>query len=320
MRPIGGFLELELGRKRGTFHEAALPLSLGRHCLSFVIQQVRPTKIYVPYYACDALLAPILSNNVPYEFYAIDANLEPCKQFDLAESEYVVYINYFGVKTAAARQLATTYRDRLILDNAQAFYVRDPIGLCSFNSARKFFGVPDGAYLYFPVAEARALERNTEARYEHLVERLQGNLQSAYRLFVEYERALRCDVKYVSTLSEGLLARVDYPLAADKRRANYELYERAFASMNRLRIPQHDDVPLCYPLLLELEIPKSALHQRDVLVPTLWRETLTRPVAGFEFERWVTRNLLPLPLDQRYDASDCQRVIDEVNRLLAGAV
>jgi hypothetical protein len=162
------------------------------------------------------------------------------------------------------------------------------------------------------------LERNTLARYDHLVERMEGNVESAYQRFLEYERGLSCDIRRPSLFSEELLARVDYVRASDTRRANYEVYQRAFGSINRLQVERHDDVPLCYPLLLDREVPKSALHERGIFVPTFWADVTGRPESGFAFERQVTRNLLPLPLDQRYDATDCRRVIEEVSRLVGG--
>jgi len=319
VQPIGGFFGLESGSGTGAYHDGAFALSLGRACLNLVVQHLQPAKIHVPYYSCDALLAPIRHNRVPLEFYQLNAELEPRARLNLGPNEYVVYINYFGVKQAASRRLAALYPGRLIVDNAQAFFVREPVGLCSFNSARKFFGVADGAYLYFPGMDLPALERNTLARQDHLVERMAGNVEFAYRRFLEYERGLNCDIKRPSLFSEELLARVDYQGASERRKANYEVYQRDFGRINRLQIERHDDdVPLCYPLLLDREVPKAALHERGIFVPTFWADVTDRPESGFAFERQVTRDLLPLPLDQRYDATDCRRVIDEVRRLVGG--
>jgi len=318
MLPIGGFFGLESGSGRGPYHEGAIALSLGRACLNLVIQHLQPAKIHLPYYCCNTLLAPILHHGVPHEFYNLNAELEPRATLDVGPDEYVVYINYFGVKHAAARRLAARYPGRLIVDNAQAFFVRGPVGLCSFNSARKFFGVPDGAYLYFPGMEVPPFERNAMARSDHLVERLEGKVESAYQRFLDYERGLSCDIRRPSLMSEELLARLDYERTSDRRRENYEVYQRAFGSINRLQVQRNDDVPLCYPLLLDREVPKSALHGRGILVPTFWADVDGRSASGSVFERQVTRNLLPLPLDQRYDATDCRKVIEEVNRLAGG--
>jgi hypothetical protein len=318
VRPIGGFFGLESGSGTGAYHDGAVALSLGRACLNLVIQQLQPAKLHVPYYSCDALLAPIRHNRVPLEFYELNAELEPQGRLNVGPNEYVVYINYFGVKTEAARRLAALYPGQLIVDNAQAFFVREPVGLCSFNSARKFFGVADGAYLYFPGMDVPTLERNALARQDHLVERMEGNVETAYQQFLDYERGLRCDIRRPSLFSEELLARVDYEGASERRQANYEVYHGAFGSINRLQVERRDDVPLCYPLLLDREVPKSALHERGIFVPTFWTDVTGRPESGFAFERQVTRTLLPLPLDQRYDATDCRRVIDEVSRLAGG--
>lgn len=315
-RPIGGFLELELGSRGGDYHPGAIGLSTGRGCLDLVIQRLRPARLHVPYYACDALLAPMRKHGVPCEFYELNGRLEPRELLNPGPDEYVIYINYFGVKGAAARRLEDLYPGQLILDNAQAFFVRGAVGRCSFNSARKFFGVADGAYLYFPGEEQPSVERNSAVRFDHLLERLEGRTEAAYRRFVDYERGLTCEVKRPSWLSEELLARVDYERAATARRANYGVYQRAFGSINRLEPKDEADVPLCYPLLLDREFPKSRLHERGVYVPAFWTDVSARGEPGFAFEKEVAAKLLPLPLDQRYDAADCARVIDEVSRLI----
>ena len=57
----------------------------------------------------------------------------------------------------------------VIIDNAQAFYSKHQDRAYSFNSARKFFGVPDGAYLFgkaklkkrFPLATSLSTESIT---------------------------------------------------------------------------------------------------------------------------------------------------------------
>ena len=99
---------------------------------------------------------------------------------------YILYTNYFGICTKNAKKLAKKYKN-LILDNAQSFFT-EPIGLASFNSARKFFGVPDGAYLFCnkKIGEELQINKSYE-RFSHLLKRLDINAQFGYEDFCKNE-------------------------------------------------------------------------------------------------------------------------------------
>ena len=61
---------------------------------------------------------------------------------------------------------------QLIVDNTQAFCFSDR-GVDTFYSARKFFGVPDGAYLYTDKFLNVELEQDVSCqRCEHLLRRI----------------------------------------------------------------------------------------------------------------------------------------------------
>ena len=70
-KPIGGFFELELLAKRTLYHDTALALANGRVCFKVIVERVKPTKVYLPFYCCDSLILPLKEAGIPYEFYAI---------------------------------------------------------------------------------------------------------------------------------------------------------------------------------------------------------------------------------------------------------
>jgi len=77
-------------------------------------------------------------------------------------------------------------------------------------------------------------------------------------------------------------------------------------------------VPFCYPFLPPRPIPARRLHERGIFVPTLWKDCLQREQAGFEWERELASNLLPLPLDHRLGEDDIEYVLGAVLQLLKG--
>ena len=60
---------------------------------------------------------------------------------------------------------------------------------------------------------------------------------------------------------------------------------------------------------------KRALAQRKIYVPTLWPDVAAE--AG-SIEKDYAENILPLPVDQRYDAQDMQRIVDALRELTTG--
>ncbi|NTS43316.1 hypothetical protein HRG84_20710 [Flavisolibacter sp. BT320] len=316
---IGGFFELEsdfLLETEQQYHQGALSLSTGRACLHLICTKRTIKKIFVPFYTCDALLQPLLENKIDFEFYSINKNLELAENIKLGEDEYIVYINYFGIKTEYSNELIEQFGEKLILDNTQSFFTIGNSKTWSFNSARKFFGVPDGAYLYGPELSNDGLKTNPFYQCNHLLERKFGDQQRSYELFSLYERSLTAGIYKISNVANWLLNHLDMKLIRQKRRENFTCYENAFRSSNRLAAAiDVIETPFCYPLSLNTAIDKKRLHQLNIFVPTLWPDVFNRNITGFEFEKQLASNLLPLPVDHRYEKADCEQVIQIIQQI-----
>ena len=99
MKPIGGFLDLELNRGKGHPYHETIALSTGRSCFFFILQKLQPTRVYLPYYICDALLQPLIALGIQFNFYSLDISLELENPPNLInKTELIVYVNYFGLK------------------------------------------------------------------------------------------------------------------------------------------------------------------------------------------------------------------------------
>jgi hypothetical protein len=259
------------------------------------------------------LFEPLRALQVRWRTYAVDETLGADAIPDPGPGELAVVVNYFGLQDEATRGLAAAHGDRLVIDDTQAFYRTRAGGAWSFNSARKFFGVPDGAYLYAPRAVERPRARATHLGQRHLELRAAGHLEDARREFLAHEQRLDDRLLAMSEPAERMLAGVDYPLAAARRRANYELLDEALGPRNRLRLPPRvEGVPHSYPFLPEIAIDRTELHRRRIFVPTFWPELLD----GSGPEADLADRLLPLPIDQRYDSSHMAAVAEAVTELL----
>ena len=116
----------------------------------------------------------------------------------------------------------------------------------------------------------------------------------------------------MSDLTRRLLATVDIGRVAKARRENFMLLHARLAGLNLLSLDATAiAAPMCYPLL----IPKPGLRKfligKRIFIPQYW-EGVGRG-DGFEIERFIVDDLVPLPCDQRYGPSDMRRVLDALD-------
>jgi hypothetical protein len=317
MKYIGGYFELELPRGRGSWHRDAIPLNTGRACMAAILEQVQPHIVYVPFYTCDALIAPITQAGIKVRFYHLDRQLRPLHVRAAKPGELFVVVNYFGLQTAMVGRFANQFGKRLIADCSQAFFEKPRPGQWAFCSARKFFGVPDGAYLYSAEPMNIDVQRNRASDIRHLVNRLVGQQQTGYRQVRLFEQKIDCRIRRMSTLSERLLSAIDYADARRRRRENYFFMHRQLAKYNRFnaKLPK-DATPFCYPLLLDRSIDRRLLARHRLYVPTLWEDVFRRPAVGFEWERKFAIQLLPLPIDHRYRLKHMEDALQRLQKVV----
>jgi hypothetical protein len=318
---IGGFFELELPGAGEPYHSRALALSSGRACLRRILECLKPARVWVPFYVCDAVLPAIVHAGADVEFYPIDEALDPIlPSGQPSDRDVVMYVNYFGIKSATASRLASSLGIRAVIDDTQAFFQRGYSGSSSFNSARKFFGVPDGGYAYAEGLHADvSADPPTNVRYDHLVVGVLGDRERAFQLYRESEACVNDEPQAMSALSRRVLAGIDYERTRCAREQNFARLHARLGSKNRLRFASEDAVaPFCYPLLIGAPVPWDALWQRELFAPRLWPDVEARaPQSTFPWERELAARLIPLPVDQRYGAADMDHVVETLAEVLA---
>ena len=311
MDAIGGYfsLELPLGEE---YHQDAIRLNTGRNCLEYILRVRQYKKVYVPYYTCEAVLEPIKKMGIPYEFYHIDIHFEICDNFTLKAGEALLYTNYFGLKLRYVEQLAEEIGSSLIVDNTQAFYAKPLKGIDTFYSCRKFFGVPDGAYLYCDKDLSSDIEQDLSYdRVAHLVKRIDLSAEDGYKDFRLVDKGMDyLRIRWMSKLTKRMMQSIDYDAAAQRRRENYLMLHEALGAKNILSLPlAYDAVPMVYPYLVSADGLREKLIANKVFVAMYWPNVLewTRPN---EIDYLLAAHVQPLPIDQRYGKIEMNRVIN----------
>jgi len=310
MKEIGGYLELEL-RRGEEYHDNAIRLNTGRNALEFILFTRKYSRVYIPYYTCDVILEPFKKLSVNYSFYSIDKNFEPIFNYtQMMADEAFLYTNYFGLKDSFVNKLSRQCKN-LIVDNSQAFY-SIPIAKCdTFYSCRKYFGVPDGAYLYLEGADSSHLLLDVSVdRLMHLVKRIDYNAEAGYNDFkINDEGLIGQPIKQMSNLSVSLLRNIDYEFVKEIRKKNFNILHDNLNESNKLNLSlAEDSVPLVYPFLPEKLSLREKLIKNKIFVATYWPNVL-RSTNHESIEYMYASKLIPLPIDQRYSAKEMEQVL-----------
>lgn len=314
MDAIGGYFELEL-RRGEHFHNQAFRFNSARNCFEYILLARKYTKIYMPYYTCEVMLQPLQKYGICYEFYSINDQLEPVELPTLHSNEALLYTNYYGLKQPYVEFLARIYGNQLIVDNAQAFFAPRVDGIDTFYSPRKFLGVPDGGYLYTDaVLQQDFIVDKSCHRMPHLLLRIEEGAEKGYSLFRKADDSLdNQPIHKMSLLTERLLQNVDYSYIREKRKENFLFLQHSLSESNKLVIKEDDNsVPMIYPYLtVNVQLKKKLIDKR-IFVATYW-PNVEKWCNADSIECFLMRNLIAIPIDQRYGIGEMSKILDLIN-------
>lgn len=304
--PIGGYFELELPHFP-EYHPQAIALNSGRFCLEYILRCRHYKKVYVPYFTCSSAIEPIVKLGIPYEFYPINKEYHLMGDVTLKEGEALLYTNYWGLQDDYCAKLASKYGKRLILDYTQAFFSRPIDGIDTFYSCRKFFGVPDGGYLYTDAKADFEMERDKSYdKMDSLLKRIDLSPEAGYEDFRSTSESFHNQpIRLMSKLSKRLMQSIDYGQAALRRRKNYNLLRKYLGG----RELAQGEVPMVFPFVSEEGQPtRKRLIDNKVFIAKYW-PNVDGWAGEMAVETWMANHILPLPIDQRYGMEDMERIV-----------
>ena len=187
MKEIGGYFELQL-HKGEHYHQGAILLNTARNCLEYILRAKKYKKIYIPYLNSEVIWEPIKKLGIEYEFYSVDFRIDPIFNKELVKDEVFLYSDIYGIKCETVKKLTTRFGKQLIVDNTHAFFSKPYEGIDTIYSPRKFFGLPDGAYLYTDVLLSEEFDKDDAIPHmTHLMKRIEsGNASEGYNDYLSY--------------------------------------------------------------------------------------------------------------------------------------
>jgi hypothetical protein len=319
-KEIGGFFELELPFFEGNIDSGALKFQSARAAFHTLLAIVKPARVWMPRFICDAMLQPLLDTGTEVVFYSLTENLDISQDVCLLANDWLLYVNYWGVCAEQERNVLQRFdRAKIILDRSQAFFSDKADVLACITSPRKFFGLPDGGLLFtrIDLQEKLKIDTGSVARCQHMLKRLDQSASFGYSDFKHAEVSL-CDTspKRMSRLTERLLFSVDLEMARSVRNLNFHYLHERLQSFNEGSLNfENSHGALCYPFMTSHPGMREYLIENGIYVATYWPDVLNRVEKG-TVEYLLVTQCLPIPCDQRYSENDMQQIIDLIRAKL----
>lgn len=315
MLEIGGYIEMDQ-YSQSVLHEEGIALNCARNCLAYIIEARHISKIAIPKFLCSTVGDICASMGVNVRKYNINSDFLPCLP-NLQKDEWLYLVNYYG---QISNRIIAEYKkqyNNIIVDNVQAYYQNAVVGVDTIYTCRKYFGVPDGAFLISNIRIKRKLEQDcSRGRMEHLIGRLEGTAEEFYPKYTENEKMFSdLPLRTMSKLTMNLLRGIDFDMVRLKRERNYLYLSERLDKYNDLNFNMPIG-PFMYPLYVhDGKKIREQLRKKHIYISTLWPDVFNG-CGETELEYDFAQNILPLPIDQRYSINDMAVLCAEVIKYL----
>lgn len=311
MKEIGGYLELD--RFTGNMlYDDSVKLNCGRNALEYLIITKQIRKMFVPKFMCNSNDEVLKKHNIEVKYFSIGLDFKPIIK-NRNDDEWLYLVNYYG-------QLSNNYIESLgknvIVDNAQAYFQKPIDGYDTVYACRKFFGVSDGAILYTDGKLENLPQDESHNRMDFILGRFERPANEFYQEYVNNnERFFGEPLKRMSKLTENLLHGIDYELVKNRRTENFGYLHRKLKTVNKLNLIIPEGA-FMYPLYIDNgDAVRKKLQAKKIYVPTLWPDVFSL-CGENELEYDMAKNILPIPVDQRYRIEDMEYMIKKVVEIL----
>lgn len=314
-KEYGGYLPIELNRGKEYYCGSnVMTFNCARNAIKYIVEKKGFNKIYIPFYMCESVRNRLSDKDIEISYYHINVSMKP--EIDTIEDYAVIMIpDYFGI-VKHNKETIKQYK-HIIFDNTQAFFEEPVEGEYIYNvySCRKFFGVCDGAYLVGPNIKKENLEPYKPEYARYMLDSITYGTNEIYKMSLKNEELLEeRKILGMSKLSHKILEGIDYNNIKKRRRNNFQYVHKQLASSNELSINLEEGcVPMVYPYLIENEKLRAKLLESQIYVPQWWKYILKEEGAN-DFERYLCRYLIPLPIDQRYNIREMECILDVVKK------
>ena len=305
-----------------------LLLANARSCFFSIIELLSPKFVWLPSYICAALLEPIHAAQIDYGFYEIDEKLKIktlCWVEAIKPQDLVVIIDYFGfpVNHQVIEQ-AKSNGAWIVQDKSQALLtdVIHPQTDFVIYSPRKFIPIPDGGILVakneldFSTLNLSSapgewwLKSFYTLIYRRDFDFGASDSRTWFELFQASEINMPMGFYSMSSFSLSLLEHgFNYSTIKNRRRENYQYLAKDLKNIALYPSLPDAVVPLGFPIkLANRDQVRTRLFEAEIYPPIHWPLENVVPL-DFKESHALSQQIMTLPVDQRYDQADMDRIL-----------
>ena len=305
------------------------------------ISELKDKKVYLPSYLCSSILQPFKELSLKFDFYGHTHPLRPNINFSLKNS-LIYIIDYFGTETLSNKEIEELSDNNLIiLDITHSIFNKERFKIKSENvimiaSLRKIFPIPDGGIIYYKNNKI-SININKHEYNKH-VKMLEAMFLKKYytnnnnkslkeyfhELYKNYEKSKdhsTIKIYDIPQISLEILQNLNINKLLSKRKENLNyLYNNLD---NEVIKPLFRKTKVKSPFFMSIlfrnekvrELYRKKLIEFKIYPPIHWG--LPTDVSYiFRYEHELSKNILSIPIDQRYGLKDMKYITNILNHNL----
>ena len=301
------------------YHKTNLFFSSGRNSLRYIIRERNIKVLYLPYFLCETVSEAAIKENVEIIYYHItDKFLPDVEPKRLDKNSYLYFVNYYGMLREQIPKMISIYKN-VIVDNTHDFFNEIMYNADSIYNYRKYFGVPDGSCIVSPSLEKNnnyEIGKSLDKIFE-LVSRDETGEFFHYSSFEEADRYFKNEsLCYMSNFTRSCINAINYELILWQRTQNFMTLDSRLQKYNKFK--NLSSLTYMYPLLVDSgDLVRNYLGELGVYAIQLWPNVLYN--QSNDYEKYLTSNVLLLPIDQRYNQETMNYIADNIENILVRA-
>ena len=298
---VGGFPKKTFyKKKKKTINTETICLN-GRSSFSIILNYVKPSLIYIPFYICNTMLDVLNSLKIKYKFYKIDNSFKS-ERIELLKNQWILKIPYFGI-------IKQEYEKNSIFDLSTSFFFKIKIQKVYFNSLRKFFHVKFGSNINLPIKIKLKDANKNEVNKFKLPKNINEFRTNEKRHYILHKNVIK-------HMNKDYFLN-DFKKIKKERETNFKKLHRKLKKLNMLRFNLNEiQGPLYYPLLIRNGIIyKKKLNRNKIYNPNLWSEIVKRKNSHrFKFECDLAKNCIFLPVNEKLSKKHFEKLYEILDK------
>ena len=319
--------------------------SLCREALSEIAKYELPhgNVVLIPAYTCETVITPFIKNGWECKYYPINKDLtinveETEELYKLRGASMIVVLPFYGMDLNTMElQLIDEILNcggKIIVALTQCLFTDQVVANADYYVAsyRKWFQIPDGAYLsskdYFDLQLTEENEIFVKLQSEAMYLRglyFETQNERLKQISIHLSKMADCNIKFdldgrkMSALSYSIMQSVDMNAVKSARMDNYKyLFRNIKASKFCMPICNAlnnvTSAPLYFPIYSNnRSYLQKALIEQHIYAPVLWPVEYEYVLID-DNTRYIYDSMLVIQVDQRYDLLDMSKIVNILNQ------